>query len=214
MPRRCCLRHCARTIHDEAGYSEIEVGREQLLVGVAVVDWLLPDGQASFHTACFQRLEKRLSSSNRAPQSGDDAVGVALDAWQPSRGETAALSDAVRVAEHFASSADVARAATEVASLLRAAAGAAVVFSGAGISTASGVGDYRGKSGKWTKEAQGRAEDYGTEYERLRPTYTHYAIAKLLEMRLLRFAQSAIHWDYSSSTCGYYIAKRYFGVVT
>jgi mono-ADP-ribosyltransferase sirtuin 6 len=61
----------------------------------------------------------------------------------------------------------------------------ACVFSGAGISTAAGIGDFRGKTGKWTQDdtgvAAGEEEDEGIDYEGLRPTYTHEALARLVE---------------------------------
>ena len=56
------------------------------------------------------------------------------------------------------------------------------------------VGDYRGKRGKWTeKDRQAINEDTptstnddGVSYEELRPTYTHEALAKLVEMGLIK----------------------------
>lgn len=56
------------------------------------------------------------------------------------------------------------------------------------------VGDYRGKRGKWTeKDRQAINEDTptstnddGVSYEELRPTYTHEALAKLVEIGLIK----------------------------
>ena len=49
--------------------------------------------------------------------------------------------------------------------------------------TAAGIGDFRGKAGKWTEESQKREEhsQSGVSYVDLRPTYTHEAILYLLE---------------------------------
>ena len=63
------------------------------------------------------------------------------------------------------------------------------------------IGDYRGKSGKWTEEDRKTTsaacneesdkeepsnEEEGVPYEQLRPTYTHEAICKLVEMGHIR----------------------------
>ena len=74
--------------------------------------------------------------------------------WKPTKPQLSLLAQAAETAEHHASAADVADAASQLSALLREAGSRAAVFSGAGISTPAGVGDYRGKSGKWTKEAQ------------------------------------------------------------
>lgn len=69
------------------------------------------------------------------------------------------------------------------------------MFSGAGISTSAGIGDYRGKSGKWTEEDRKTIQspteepdddEEGVAYEQLRPTYTHEALCKLVEMGYIK----------------------------
>jgi mono-ADP-ribosyltransferase sirtuin 6 len=171
--RSCCLVDCAdATPLADSGRVEVEIPAAEAAAAAAEADgptvrWE-PGGQASFHPACWELIEKRL----KGRRGGRSA-------------ERRALAEAAETAEHHAAPAQVAEAAAGVAALLREAGGRAVVFSGAGISTAAGVGDYRGKSGKWTKESQGRDEPYETEYEQLRPTFTHHAVAKLLEDGLL-----------------------------
>ena len=67
-----------------------------------------------------------------------------------------------------------------------------ICFTGAGISTSAGIGDYRGKEGKWTLEERHASSEQeadseeGVAYEKLRPTYTHEAIALLVERGLIR----------------------------
>jgi len=57
------------------------------------------------------------------------------------------------------------------------------VFTGAGISTAAGLPDYRGPKGIWTRKLQGEAVDdsmgsYATP-RTLKPTFAHNAVARL-----------------------------------
>ena len=67
----------------------------------------------------------------------------------------------------------------------------AVVFTGAGISTSSGIGDYRGKTGKWTQEDTGLVtSDDGVEYEDLRPSFPHEAIALLVKKGFIKYVIS------------------------
>ena len=93
--------------------------------------------------------------------------------------ERAPLHAASRVAERF-DAFDVLRAKAQAAAMHLNCATAAICFTGAGLSTAAGLGDYRGATGKWTREAWGDAAAYETEYEALRPTFAHEAVAKLV----------------------------------
>ncbi|XP_047388534.1 NAD-dependent protein deacylase sirtuin-6 isoform X2 [Sciurus carolinensis] len=66
-----------------------------------------------------------------------------------------------------------------------------VVFhTGAGISTASGIPDFRGPRGVWTMEERGLAPQFDTTFESARPTQTHMALVQLERVGLLRFLVS------------------------
>ncbi|XP_013360706.1 PREDICTED: NAD-dependent protein deacetylase sirtuin-6 isoform X2 [Chinchilla lanigera] len=66
-----------------------------------------------------------------------------------------------------------------------------VVFhTGAGISTASGIPDFRGPHGVWTMEERGLAPNFDTTFESARPTRTHMALVQLERVGLLRFLVS------------------------
>ncbi|XP_072873211.1 NAD-dependent protein deacylase sirtuin-6 isoform X3 [Chlorocebus sabaeus] len=66
-----------------------------------------------------------------------------------------------------------------------------VVFhTGAGISTASGIPDFRGPHGVWTMEERGLAPKFDTTFESARPTQTHMALVQLERVGLLHFLVS------------------------
>ncbi|CAI5498809.1 unnamed protein product [Closterium sp. Naga37s-1] len=62
--------------------------------------------------------------------------------------------------------------------------GGVVVHSGAGLSTAAGIPDFRGPKGVWTLQGEGRWEEaaaaMGRKYEEASPTVGHMAVAALL----------------------------------
>lgn len=114
-----------------------------------------------FHRECWDSLCEKVQSS---PQGNPDVAP-----WR----------DAASAAEKFDSADELAKKATEAAAILRQCK-RVVCFTGAGISTAAGLGDYRGKEGKWTRESWGNEAGYTTEYEALRPTHAHECVAKLV----------------------------------
>ncbi|XP_063002981.1 NAD-dependent protein deacylase sirtuin-6 [Elgaria multicarinata webbii] len=66
-----------------------------------------------------------------------------------------------------------------------------VVFhTGAGISTASGIPDFRGPNGVWTMEEQGLPPKFDTTFENARPSKTHMALLELQRAGILRFLVS------------------------
>ncbi|XP_052021275.1 NAD-dependent protein deacylase sirtuin-6 isoform X2 [Apodemus sylvaticus] len=66
-----------------------------------------------------------------------------------------------------------------------------VVFhTGAGISTASGIPDFRGPHGVWTMEERGLAPKFDTTFENARPSKTHMALVQLERMGFLSFLVS------------------------
>jgi len=151
-----------------------------------------------------------------------------------SEAEKSLVKEALKTAEFHDSLDTVNSEASRIADLIKNAKHC-VAFTGAGISTSAGIGDYRGKAGKWTEEdresvstdaalpSQGamkepiqkkpRVEDSdfapvsndgctddvdddgvededdnngGVPYEKLRPTYTHEALCKLVQMGLVK----------------------------
>jgi len=62
-----------------------------------------------------------------------------------------------------------------------------VFHTGAGISTSTGIPDFRGPNGVWTKEARGESVDGGIEWQKAVPSFTHMAIVALERANLLQF---------------------------
>lgn len=62
-----------------------------------------------------------------------------------------------------------------------------VAFTGAGISTSAGIADFRGPTGKWTMQAQGKKCKSKTTTIRAIPTPTHMTLVKLQEENILKY---------------------------
>lgn len=87
--------------------------------------------------------------------------------------------------EHFENSAELRRKAKELAALIKASKHF-VVFTGAGISTAAGIPDFRGPEGVWTLRAQGRSAKAKTSTEKAFPTPAHMSLVALQEAGFLK----------------------------
>mmetsp|Transcript_62264 Transcript_62264/g.144876 ORF Transcript_62264/g.144876 Transcript_62264/m.144876 type:complete len:323 (-) Transcript_62264:59-1027(-) len=66
----------------------------------------------------------------------------------------------------------------------------AVVYTGAGVSTASGISDYRGPDGVWTCLATGRIPDDSFDWTAAVPSFAHMCIAELMKRKMLKFCTS------------------------
>lgn len=197
----CSLKSCSGLINPlnekhveiQAGLPENNVARFLLK---CAVEWT-GAGEATFHESCWKDVLK----SARARNQKKAAIKMSLE-------ERALVKEASKTAEFHNSFDDVRKEATRIAFLIRGASHC-IVFTGAGISTSAGIGDYRGKGGKWTEmdreavtamvaenlkpdagtpreESADETADSGVPYEQLRPTYTHEALAKLLELDFLK----------------------------
>ena len=62
-----------------------------------------------------------------------------------------------------------------------------VVFTGAGISTGSGLPDFRGPNGLWTRRDKGLPPPKSIPWDQVQPNPNHYAIAELMEMGILDY---------------------------
>lgn len=65
-----------------------------------------------------------------------------------------------------------------------------VVFTGAGISTASGLADYRGNDGVWTRKNKGMSEKPTKAFASVKPTKAHKAIKDLLKAGIIKYVIS------------------------
>ncbi|XP_072167214.1 NAD-dependent protein deacylase sirtuin-6-like [Diadema setosum] len=65
-----------------------------------------------------------------------------------------------------------------------------VVHTGAGISTAAGIPDFRGPNGVWTLEKQGKKPDVNVTFDTARPTLTHMALVELERRGKLQYLVS------------------------
>lgn len=214
--KTCCFKECE--IKDLLD-SRIEVktvipksGFNQKVKKNFVVNWH-QNGEADFHIECWEKILSRSKSrstkrSVSLTKEEKALIDVASEAPEQFDSNTKILLEARRAADWIKSSKHC------------------VAFTGAGISTSAGIGDYRGKAGKWTEEDQNNSAamttvlagtqhgdepsckkrkletrdesqdedtnndqdvgDDGVPYEKLRPTYTHEALKKLMEAGYLK----------------------------
>jgi len=62
-----------------------------------------------------------------------------------------------------------------------------VVFTGAGISTESGLSDFRGKDGVWTRRDKGLPPKPSPRFDEVSPNSAHKAIVELQELGIMKF---------------------------
>ncbi len=62
-----------------------------------------------------------------------------------------------------------------------------VIFTGAGVSTESGLPDYRGPHGVWTRRDKGLAPPKSKNMDEVHPNRTHYSLVELLGLGKLNF---------------------------
>lgn len=78
----------------------------------------------------------------------------------------------------------------ELAELVRAADGRVVLYTGAGLSTAASIPDFRGPQGAWTRRAQGRPAPASISLEAAVPTFAHRAMEQLLRAGIVSYIVS------------------------
>ncbi|XP_056019592.1 NAD-dependent protein deacetylase Sirt6-like isoform X3 [Ostrea edulis] len=129
------------------------------------------NGFATFHEDCWFDLK----SSYKSQESN------------LTKEEKEMVKEAIKTAEIHNSYDKVQREAEHIANLIKNSK-YCIAITGAGISTAAGIGDYRGIRGKWTErdkdkkqETKGKSKQVTLNFQRLRPTYTHEAIVKLMD---------------------------------
>lgn len=93
------------------------------------------------------------------------------------------------ITEYFDSEEELQQSAKKFASLVKSSKHF-VVYTGAGVSTAAKIPDYRGPNGVWTLKAQGKMPKMKISLEAAVPTYTHMALVKLFQEGLLHYVVS------------------------
>ena len=209
----CSLRSCSSRLIATSKQSRVEIQISlsdkadlKKLIQSGGVKWN-HCGEAVFHDRCWEVVLASARSRAKSNAAGLTPIEKAL------------VKDAAKTSERHSSLEEVKHEAARIAELIRNSKHC-VAFTGAGISTSAGIGDYRGKGGKWTEmdrkevvekvskdlrsetliirrqssmlsedgiAGEGEEEGEGVPYERLRPTYTHEALGKLVELGLLKY---------------------------
>ena len=140
----CCLRKCKTKIPSSDARIEIQcsVSRGGIKLATSVVRWSR-NGQAIFHPDCWQGV----LSSARARRKKN------MTHPEMSEKEKSMIIEASKTLERHDSEEFIKTSAEKIADMIRSSKHC-VCFTGAGLSTAAGIGDYRGKSGKWTQMDQ------------------------------------------------------------
>lgn len=134
--RKCCLTKCGKYLSLEDARAEFKAKNSRSRTAFAV-EWRL--GEGSVHRNCWDEIVKASRSRSKVKRSGNI---ILTDV------EKRMIKEAARSVEFHDSSRQIAE---EVADMIQSAEHC-IAFTGAGVSTAAGIGDYRGKSGKWTEE--------------------------------------------------------------
>lgn len=181
---KCCLISCCGIVNENEDRVEVKTCNMNTTKKKYVVSWSVR-GEAVFHRVCWDNVLRNARVRN--PKKATILINSE---------EKLMIKEAAKTAEYHDSEIKLNESAFKIASLIRKA-NYCVAFTGAGISTSAGIGDYRGKGGKWTEQdrqatasmldtGQEVDEEDGVPYEQLRPTYTHEALAKLAEMDMVK----------------------------
>lgn len=184
----CSLKSCNGPVTPETGKVEVRAfqvtaeERRQLQV-----EWE-DAGDAVFHRECWSNLVAAAKTTN------PDRSKMELNEL-----EIKLVKEAKKTAEYHDSDSFIKTEAKRIVKMLSNAK-YPIFFTGAGISTAAGIGDFRGKDGKWTE--RDKAKEHGAKGVKstkgrqsysimaLRPTYTHEAICKLEELGMFKYVIS------------------------
>jgi len=135
------------------------------------INWNLR-GRAIFHVKCFENFLKNIATLEPREQQ--------------------IVEEADETAEYFESPAELDKKIELLIPLIRSSKHLSC-FTGAGISTSSGIGDYRGINGKWTLQDHEREEpeeSNGIPYEQLVPSLTHKSLVTLQNKGVLKYVIS------------------------
>ena len=136
----CSFRHCLNgsKLCPEEEHVEVKAAMRKRgfagFIGTCIVSWS-HDGAARFHTSCWEEVLKTSRVRN-----------VKKAKHKMSSEEKLMVKDAAKTVEYHDSVENLGKKAKRIAKLIQQAQHC-IAFTGAGISTAAGIGDYRGKVG-------------------------------------------------------------------